>query len=155
MSAVPKAGRSLYDADVVAWLDEQSALARAGWIDRLDLANIAEELAEMAASSRREVRSRLIKLLHHLLKCEHQPERRTSSWTLTIREQRRELRSLIEESPSLRPHALQVFGRCYADAREDAATETGLPLKLFPKECPYTLDQALDPEFWPGTAPSR
>ena len=39
--------------------------------------------------------------------------------------------------------------RAYADAREQASTETGLPLRSFPKSSPYTLEQTLDPKFLP------
>jgi hypothetical protein len=53
------------------------------------------------------------------------------------------------ESPSLRGHAVAVFAEAYADAREQASAETGLPVATFPYQCPYTLDEALDPQFLP------
>ena len=42
-----------------------------------------------------------------------------------------------------------MFARAYADAREQASVETGLPLRSFPKSSPYTLEQTLDPKFLP------
>ena len=36
----------------------------------------------------------------------------------------------------LRPHAAGVFARAYADAREQASVETGLPLRTFPNPAP-------------------
>jgi hypothetical protein len=42
-----------------------------------------------------------------------------------------------------------VFAPAYADARERASAETGLPLRAFPKSSPYTLEQTLDPKFLP------
>src|ERR687897_18735 len=64
-------------------------------------------------------------------------------------EHRQRLRDDFEESPSLRPHAAEAFARAYADARERASAETGLPLRGFPKASPYTLEQTLDPKFLP------
>ena len=57
-----------YEADFVAWLEDQARHARRGELDALDLENIAEELEGMARSDRREIRNRLTVLLTHLLK---------------------------------------------------------------------------------------
>jgi hypothetical protein len=65
-------------------------------------------------------------------------------------EHRRRLRDDFEESPSLRPYAADVFGRAYADAREQASAETGLPVRTFPSSSPFTLEQTLDPKFLPN-----
>ena len=48
----------------------------------------------------------------------------------------------------MRNHATSILAASYADGREDAAEETGL-LDL-PATCPWTLEQVLDREFWPG-----
>jgi hypothetical protein len=87
--------------------------------------------------------------LTHLLKHQFQPEQRSSSWRGSIVEHRQRLRDDFEESPSLRPYAAAVFTRAYADARERASAETGLPPRSFPKSSPYTLEQTLDPTFLP------
>jgi hypothetical protein len=39
-----------------------------------------------------------------------------------------------------------LFAEAYGRARREAAAETGLPLPAF------TLEQALDDEFWPDAA---
>ena len=97
----------------------------------------------MARRDRREVFSRLVVLLSHLLKWEYQPDHRPGSWRGTILEQQRELRQLLE-SVTLRNHATAVFADAYADARKQAAAETGLARTAFPKECGWDLDGALD-----------
>ena len=74
-----------YEGDFVAWLEDQAQRARRGETESLDLENIAEELEGMARSDRREIRSRLVILLTHLLKCSARPERRSSSWPGTDR----------------------------------------------------------------------
>lgn len=133
---------SLYEQDETAWLEAMAALAAAGRYAEMDFANLSEYLTDMARRDRREVFSRLVVLLAHLLKWEHQPDRRSGSWRGTIREQRRELRQLLE-SGTLRNHAEAVFADAYAEARKQAADESELPLSTFPAVNPWMLDAAL------------
>lgn len=141
--------KPLYDRDLHAWAEEQASHARAGRRAALDLDHIAEELESLGASQRREIRSRLTVLLCHLLKFLHQPHLRTRSWTATIGEQRRGIAVIVEESPSLAGHAAHVLDKAYADAREAAAEETGLPVETFAAECPFSIEQVLDRRWMP------
>jgi Domain of unknown function DUF29 len=141
--------QSLYERDFCLWLEQQAALLREGRFDELDLANLIEEIEAMARRDKKAIKSNLVVLLTHLLKHQFQPEQRSNSWRGSIVEHRQRLRDDFEESPSLRPHAAEIFGRAYADARERASAETGLPLRSFPKSNPYTLEQTLDPKFLP------
>jgi len=138
----PRALADLYVADETAWLDQTAELVRSGRFDQLDPETLAEYLTDMAKRDRREVFSRLVVLLAHLLKWEYQPDRRTGSWQATVLEQQRELRQLLE-SGTLHNHALAVFADAYADARKQAAAETGAARGSFPEECPWSLDAAL------------
>src|SRR5271168_2524963 len=63
-----------YDEDFYAWTVEQARLLRSGELSAIDAANIAEEIESMGRSDRRELKSRLIVLLDHLLKWRHQPD---------------------------------------------------------------------------------
>ena len=139
-----------YEADFVRWLDYQAELLRAGRVGELDLENLAEEIESIARSDKREIYNRLTVLLAHLLKIQFQPDKRTRSWLLTVREQRRQLRLVFADSPSLaKIYAPGAFSDIYQDARQDAAEETGLALTAFPESCPYTLEQTLDEDFLP------
>ena len=133
---------SLYERDETAWLETMAALAASGRYAEMDFQNLSEYLSDMARRDRREVFSRLVVLLSHLLKWEHQPEHRSGSWRGTILEQQRELRQLLE-SGTLRNHAAAVFADAYADARKQAAAETGLARAALPEECAWDLDRAL------------
>src|SRR5437016_12447682 len=115
----------LYERDETAWLEAMSALAAGRRYAEMDYIHLSEYLADMAQRDRREVFSRLVVLLSHLLKWQYQPERRSASWRGTIREQRRELRQLLE-SGTLRRHAEAVLAEAYAEARLQAADETEL-----------------------------
>ena len=135
----------LYESDETAWLELMASHAEAGHYEELDLPNLSEFLSAMAKRDRREVLSRLVVLLVHLLKWEYQPERRAGSWHATILEQRRELNSLLE-SGTLQEHAHAIFSVAYKSARKEAAAETGLPLDTFPVDCPWDLEALLADE---------
>lgn len=132
----------LYERDETAWLEVMSAMAADGRYAEMDYPNLAEYLADMARRDRREVFSRLVVLLAHLLKWDRQPDRRGGPWRGTIREQRRELRQLFG-SKTLRDHAAAVLADTYAEARRQASDETELDLAAFPVENPWALDDAL------------
>jgi hypothetical protein len=145
----------LYERDETAWLETMSALAASGRYAEIDYRHLSEYLADMAKRDRREVFSRLVVLLSHLLKWEYQPERRSGSWRGTIREQRRELRQLLE-SGTLRNHAEAVLADAYTEARRQAADETELNLDVFPSENSRGLDELLaEPNAEQGTAADR
>ncbi len=134
--------KSLYEQDETAWLEAMSALAASGRCAELDLLHLSEFLADMAKRDRREVYSRLVVFLAHLLKWEHQPEGRSGSWRGTIRAQRRELRQLLE-SGVLRQHAECVLAAAFGEARRQAADETDINVDEFPPECSQGLDELL------------
>lgn len=132
----------LYERDETAWLEIMSQLAAEGRSAELDTMHLSEYLADMAKRDRREVYSRLVVLLAHLLKWQYQPDRRTRSGRLTVLDQRRELRGMLD-SGTLRNHAADVLARAYADAWKRAAAETGLARDVFPAECPWNVDGLL------------
>ncbi len=133
---------ALYERDETAWLEAMSALAAEGRYADMDHLHLSEYLADMAKRDRREVFSRLVVLLAHLLKWDYQPERRSGSWMGTILEQQRELRQLLE-SGTLYNHAVSVMAEAYAEGRKQAAAETGLARGAFPEECAWDLEVAL------------
>ena len=138
-----------YDEDFFAWTQEQARLLREREFSQLDIENVAEELESMGRSDKRELRSRLVQLLMHLLKWQYQPGFRSHSWTSTIAEQRDQVKESLDESPSLRPTVAADLPRVYKIARIKAAGETGLSEKTFPATCPYTPEQILSEDFLP------
>ena len=132
----------LYATDETAWLDEMAELLRRGAFAELDHRHLREYLTDMANRDRREVESRLVVLLAHVLKWLYQPDHRSRSWRGTIVAQRHELARLIGRGV-LRNHATVVLGEAYREAIERATAETDLPAETFPPECGYTLDELL------------
>src|SRR5437763_6702179 len=138
-----------YDEDFFAWTEEQARLLRAGELAEIDALNLAEEVESVGRSDRREIRSRLIVLLTHLLKWHFQPDARSSGWLGTIREQRDQIELILEDSPSLRPIIAEALSRAYNKARMLACEETTLPEATFPADSPFTPEQILAPDFLP------
>lgn len=145
MSAQP-----LYDQDFYGWANQQARLLRAGKLSEADLEHIAEEIESMGKTEKRELISRLAVLLLHLLKWEYQPVRRGSSWSRTIRVQRRDLTMHMKDNPSLKSVIPEAMENAYGNALIEAADETGFPESTFPSSCPWTFDQVMSAEFWPG-----
>jgi hypothetical protein len=143
---------STYETDFHAWALANAALLRAGRLAEADAAHIAEELESMAGKDRKELTSRLIQLLWHLLKWKYQPERAGGGWASTINIQRAEIEVLLDENPSLHAILPERFTVAYAKARRFAAGETGLPATTFPDTCPWAIEHVLDPNFWPGSS---
>jgi hypothetical protein len=146
---------ALYDRDFYRWcLDQARALRalsamRANLAVPLDLDNLAEEIESLGKSQERELFSRYVVILVHLLKWRFQPERRTRSWRSTLLVQRDELESLYRFSPGLKALRRATLEEAYPIARNRAARETRLPLATFPETCPFTLEEIEDPEFLP------
>lgn len=142
-----------YDHDYYAWLMENAELLREGRLDQLDRAHLAEELEDMGKSERRAIESYLKVLIVHLLKWQHQPERRGTSWELSIANARDAIQRRLSDSPSLRVQLPDLVEMRYANARRHAALETGLPLTRFAAVCPFSIEQLLDDDFWADSAP--
>ena len=138
-----------YETDFYAWLLKSAELLRRGEFAELDLEQIAEELEGMARSDKRQLVNRLAVLLAHLLKWQYQPEKRSKSWQRTIREQRKRISLLLEDSPSLKYEIEEKLKDAYEIAVLSAANETGLDEDYFPESCEYALDEVLDSEFYP------
>ena len=139
-----------YETDFYLWTQQQADLLRQGQFNRVDLdaANIAEEIESMGRREKHSIRSYLQNVLLHLLKWQYQPERRGTSWKLSIRNGRDQIAWQIKDSPSLRPQLEGLLAEVYPSARRNAADETGLPLTTFPDVCPFTVEQ-ITGEYWP------
>lgn len=137
------------DEDYALWAAEQAALLRTGRIDRLDAENVAEELDGSGRSEEHQIDSRLEVLLTHLLKWQFQPEKRKQGWKASIDEQRIRLARIVTKSPSLKSYPAESLRGSYVIGRNQAVSETGLDETMFPETCPYTVEQVLNPEFFP------
>jgi hypothetical protein len=148
--------QSLYTSDFFAWTQDQAAKlrARGGFDNRgdIDWENAAEEIEGLGDSVRSEIESRVAVLVLHLLKWRYQADHRSSSWKGTIVEQRGRIARRLKRNPSLRQYPAEVLHEEYESARLLAAGETGLSEDTFPSECPFSIEDVLDLNFYPESA---
>ncbi|BFM40152.1 DUF29 domain-containing protein [Synechocystis sp. LKSZ1] len=138
---------SLYEQDFYAWTQSQAEALAHRQISNLDWQNLQEEISALGRQEYREIVSRLTVLLGHLLKWELQPEKRSRSWFLTIREQRRSIRRHLKQNPSLKARLPEALEEGFEAGTDLALRETGLPIRIFPLVCPYPLEQVLQDYF--------
>jgi len=139
----------LYDTDFYGWIQRQAAALRSKNFAALDLDNLVEEVESMGRSEKRELESRLEVLLVHLLKWQFQPDCRGTSWRASIKEQRSRTADQLKENPSLKGNLPETYAKAYRYAVFGASKETNLAESVFPSQCPWSFEQAMDADFWP------
>jgi hypothetical protein len=139
----------LYEADFYTWARTQAELARRRSSNEFDWDQVAEELEALGASEERELGSRYIVLLQHLLKWIYQPSGRGRSWRATIAEQRRAIAKLLRRNPGLKAREASEFADAYVDARDRASGDTDLDIETFPETPPFTMEDAKSADYWP------
>lgn len=144
------AAAEAYDRDFYAWALAQADAFREGRIDALDIANLAEEIGDLAEAVFKELRSHLRVILIHLLKWDNQPERRSRSWAGSIKTHRIDVEYVLDKNPSIRRRGGEALDIAYRQARVRAAVEMKRAETTLPAVCPYTLNHVLDrPIEWP------
>ncbi|OQW95242.1 MAG: hypothetical protein BWK79_03070 [Beggiatoa sp. IS2] len=146
-----------YDRDFNAWIQQHITLLKQGRVNEIDVEHLIIELEDMGKSNLRELESRLVILIAHLLKWQFQlkqlnelwEEFKGNSWQQSIIEQRYKINKLLKTNPSLKSHVQDAIVNAYPDALEIAIDETGLPQSTFPESCSYTAEQLLDKTFYP------
>ena len=144
-----------YETDIVAWAREQAALLRSGQLSALDIEHIAEEIEDVGKSEKRELASRMAVLLAHLLKWQHQPGRRGSSWTRTLKEQRKAIAAALRQTPRLKASLTDPdwLAGVWADAVTKAIDETRLDNS--PEDCSWLMMQVLSEDFFRSVTQNR
>ncbi|MBP3221281.1 MAG: DUF29 domain-containing protein [Neisseriaceae bacterium] len=145
------ANKSLYHTDFAAWAFQQAALLKDRKFDQIDWDDIIEEIESMGKAEHRDLMSRMQVLISHLLKWQFQPERRSSSWTNTVREQRHKIEDACDDMPSLKGDlkSSEWLQKAWSRAVRDAVDETNLPKNTFPQQSIWTVEQILDSDFFP------
>jgi hypothetical protein len=147
---IPMPSPNLYETDFYAWTQEQATLLRNEQWSQIDLQNLIEEIQSLGKQQRQELRNRLSVLIGHLLKWQYQSGRRSRSWLATLRIQRLDIAELLEDNPSLKPYLKEALHKAYLKGVELALGETDLPKRIFPVQCPYSLSEILNYDFYPG-----
>jgi hypothetical protein len=146
----------LYEDDFYAWTQAQAKELRQFARSRpslpLDLAHIAEEIADLGKSERDSLRSWTRRIVEHLLLLQFSPAQGPrAGWIAEIVNLRTEIEDRM--TGSLRRDLKRRLPRLYDRAREDlrqklAPYGEAYIAERFSEHCPYTLDQVLG-RFWP------
>jgi len=139
-----------YERDLYSWAVEQAALLRAGRLAEVDALSLAEEIDDVGSKQYDKLQSALRLILLHLLQWDHQPERRSRSWQLSIAVQRRHVLRVLRKNPGLKAVVDEAVTEAYEIARLEAAAQTLLEEDIFPVECPYSWNEIMDRAIhWP------
>jgi hypothetical protein len=139
------------EADLYSWALHQAELLRAGRVEEIDAAGIAEEIDDVGDEQYDKLESALRALMLHLLKWDHQPEKPSRSWTASVREHRRRVLRQLRKNPGLKSRLDEALTEAYEDARDEAYAETGLPLSVFPVKRPFEYAEIMERSIvWPG-----
>lgn len=140
---------SLYDRDFLLWTEDTVTKLRLGDFQGLDLEHVIEEIEALGISQKKELLSRLTTLLEHLIKRLYiLLPKDYNGWERTIREQRRGIRVLLDQMPSLRNFWDGFFDKAWNFALKDLKAE--YPQIQFPREWQFSrdLETMLDCVFW-------
>jgi hypothetical protein len=132
-------------SDRYAFVTGAAMLVRSGRLTEIDQEHLAEELDQLGRSDAHELSSRIREIMEHRLKLLltdglllQQNER---GWEASILRQQDEIRSLLEESPSLgRQLTAEKLSRIYRSAAR--VVDRGYAVTS-PDRCPWTAEDLL------------
>ena len=139
-----------YTQDFYGWTQDQADALRRRSVNELDWDSLLEEIEDLGASKRRELRSRLAVVITHVLKWKHQPLRRSRSWSLTLSEQRAQVNDILQENPSLRGEIGDIMTKAFRAGVSSAADETALSKRVLEADGVMSFEEAMSsPAEWP------
>ena len=160
----------LYTRDFYSWALQQADALRRRDYAAADWENVIEEIEDVGRSERRTWTSHCAVLVEHMLKLEHwksEDYEGGKSWFVSIRNARRGMLSVLEDNLGLKPVRDEVVRRAWKTGRsaagdaladyESGEADDGAAwqksrrrwLAALPTECPYTLKQIEDPDWFP------
>ena len=144
-----KESRSLYERDTLLWIEDTVAKLKAQDFENIDLENLIEEIDELGKSQKKELKSRLLVLLEHLLKRLYVDSPNDfRGWEITIREQRQQIELELDDSPSLKTLWQEVFDKVWPMALNGVRKDYSRT--YFPDRWPFLqdLESILERDFW-------
>jgi hypothetical protein len=141
--------KTLYETDDVEWLQEIIKLIKNHQFEQLDLENLIEELEDLGREKKNAVVSLLEQIIRDLLLLQYwtrEVEYNRVHWEEEIYSFRVQLRRKI--TTNLRNYLESESNSIYQDALGFVKIKTQ-NIVNFPLECPYTLEQLLDINWFP------
>jgi hypothetical protein len=140
---------TLYEKDILLWVEDTVSKLKKHDFENLDIKNLIEEVEALGISQKKELISRLMILLEHLLKRLYVDSPYDyNGWERTIRNQRAEIDLLISQVPSLQSRWEISFNDAWQRALLKVKKE--YQKVSFPEECPFeqTIQTILNEDIW-------
>ena len=141
--------RDLYELDYLAWYEKTLAQLKNNHSNELDLESLSEVLENLVRDTKRSGESYLRQIIIYLLLIEYWESEKINRchWAAEIVNFRSELET--DMTTNLKKHLDLVKENIYQKALKYAIKQTELNKTLFPIQCPYSLEQLLDDDWFP------
>lgn len=141
--------KPLYDTDFYLWTQRMAQVVLEGRWDDLDRENVADQVKRLGTKEDDRLDHLVFWLVTQLTLWWAKPERRCGKWKAKILGRRHRLERLLKDSPSLRDGTAATIAEVSPLAVEKAVIKARLVKNPYPENCSFTLEQLLDPDFWP------
>jgi hypothetical protein len=141
--------RDLYELDYLAWYEKTLEQLKNNHSNELDLESLSEVLENLVRDTKRSGESYLRQIIIHLLLIEYWESEKINRchWAAEIVNFRSELET--DMTTNLKKHLDLVKENMYQKALKYVIKKTELNKTLFPIQCPYSLEQLLDDDWFP------
>ncbi len=136
--------KQLYHQDLNLWRKKIVNAIQSKQLEDMDWDNLIEEINDMGASEKRALRSYVKRLIEHILKLkywESEREYNQRGWRKQVVNFREEIKSILEESPSLNNYLQQNYSDWYKKSVKAMRQQFAIPSgNLFDLEIIMTDD---------------
>ena len=141
--------RDLYELDYLAWYEKTLEQLKNNHSNELDLESLSEVLENLVRDTKRSGESYLRKIIIYLLLIEYWESEKINRchWAAEIVNFRSELET--DMTTNFKKHLDLVKENIYQKALKYVIKKTELNKTLFPIQCPYSLEQLLDDDWFP------
>jgi hypothetical protein len=141
--------RDLYELDYLAWYEKTLEQLKNNDSNELDLESLSEVLENLVRDTKRSGESYLRQIIIHLLLIEYWESEKINRChgAAEIVNFRSELET--DMTTNLKKHLDLVKENIYQKALKYVTKKTELNKTLFPIQCPYSLEQLLNDDWFP------
>ncbi|MHB1665134.1 MAG: DUF29 domain-containing protein [bacterium] len=135
----------LYTKDYYTWTMTNAELLKKGKFDELDYINLGEEVKDLGTSEYYRLESYIANLLSHLYKWDNQPDLRSKSWILTIKNSVIQIKKTVKKNPGLKSQIDDAFDDAWNGAIDILSKDVKDDniINLIPKKPPYSFREAV------------